>query len=238
MAELSITLDTAGFDPAAVARQLPFAAAKALNALAGKVKAAEVQDMKAVFDRPTPWTLNALTVAPPATKSRLSVTVKTKDSIGKRHYLAVEVAGGARPQTGFERFTAPKLPVPGHVQAILPADNARLDQYGNWSRGQRNQVLSGLKAWLDPLNNATPRSQKRGRKRGRATYFVPQHGLPPGIYSRSATGQLGIVAAFSDKPPVYRPRFDFYGVAHRTVAAWAGPLFAIAWDEAWSTRRR
>ena len=59
-------------------RQLPFATSLALTRTALMVKAAEVEEMKRVFDAPTRFTLNSLFVRP-AKKSRLEAVVWVKD---------------------------------------------------------------------------------------------------------------------------------------------------------------
>jgi len=45
-------------------KQLPFAYSLAVNRTAKLVKQAEIDKMRAVFDRPTPYTLNSLYVKP------------------------------------------------------------------------------------------------------------------------------------------------------------------------------
>src|ERR1035441_633525 len=65
-----------------VLRQLPFATAKALTRTAQLIKAAEVDEMRRVFDRPTPWTLNSVFITP-ATKDNLIARVWLKQDAAK-----------------------------------------------------------------------------------------------------------------------------------------------------------
>lgn len=195
-------------------RDIKIAATWALNDTARDVLK-HVQDrMRTAFDRPTRFTLNAFAITKGAKPSSLEAVVEERPSVGKRHYLKVEESGGPRGMTGTEKLIALHAPTDMAIQAVLPADEARLDAYGNWSSGERNQVLSSIRAQRDPLSNTTIASKKRKPKR--ATYFVPQHGLTPGIYRRDASGDIGIVAVFASKVPTYSPLLGFYDGAERT----------------------
>jgi hypothetical protein len=204
------------FDDAAFRRQLtnlettqlPFASAQALNDTAAEILA-EVQDrMKAQFDRPTRFALNAFMVWR-ATKAKLVAEVKERPSVGRRHFLKVQEAGGARPQTGLDKGFATRLAYEGIIQAVAPASGARLDAFGNWSSGERNQVLSALGAQRDATANSTVGSRKRAK--GRASYFVPRNGgLSPGVYKRTAPGAEPVkVLHFLDAAPRYQKRLGF-----------------------------
>jgi hypothetical protein len=140
----------------------------------------------------------------------LQAAVMERPTRASRDYLKVEEEGGARRQTGFEQQMQRALAYEGVIAAVIPADEARLDAYGNWSTGERNQVMSALKIQRDYAANATARSTLRGRKRKRATYFVPQSGLYPGIYRKDASGNIGIVAIITAHVPNYAPRLGFH----------------------------
>jgi hypothetical protein len=192
--------------------QLPFAAANALNDTAAEALSAVQDLMDVVFDRPTRFARNAFMVWR-ANKRTLEARVQERPSVGPRHFLKVQEAGGARPQTGLERLLSSKVATSVPLQAAVPADNARLDAFGNWSAGERNQALSGIGAQRDARANTTAASGRRSRAKGRAKYFVPKVGLPPGIYKRDGGG-ISMVLAFTSKVPSYAPRFRFYeGVA-------------------------
>ncbi|MBC2676904.1 hypothetical protein [Pseudomonas baltica] len=55
-------------------RQIPFATALALTETAKLIKSSIEDEMRAVFDRPTPFTMNALRLIP-ATKQKLEARV-------------------------------------------------------------------------------------------------------------------------------------------------------------------
>ncbi|RHZ91004.1 hypothetical protein D1114_21495 [Cereibacter sphaeroides] len=179
----------------------------ALNDTAQDVLGHVQERMGQVFDRPTPFTKNAFMVWR-STPQTLEAAVQERPSVGARHYLKVQERGGPRARTGFETLLDRRLSFAGDIRSVIPADNARLDAYGNWSRGERNQVLSALQAQGDARANSTAGSKKRNRRR--ASYFVPKAGLTPGVYKRTVGGQLGIVAVLSPKVPVYQQRLGFY----------------------------
>jgi len=215
---LTITSNAVSFTKAleaVIAKQVPFATALALNDTATDVHADLVKRMSEVFDRPTPFTMGAFMIYR-ATKAALVSSVETKPQLGSRHYLRVEETGGPRRQTGFERLMGDRVAYAGVLQTILPADGAKLDAYGNWSKGERNQVQSAINAQRDPYSNMTKASFKRHGKRSR--YFVPRHGLTPGVYRRDRNGTLNIILAFSAVVPTYTPRLGFEENGHRVAA--------------------
>lgn len=210
-----IALDVSGFVSALkvmAERDLRIAATWALNDTA-KEASDHIRDrMTVVFDRPTTFTENAFYVKK-ARVDDLTAAVMERPTRASRDYLKVEEAGGPRRQTGFEGQMQRALAYDGLISAVIPADEARLDAYGNWSVGERNQVMSALKIQRDYAANATARSTLSGRKRKRSTYFVPQSGLYPGIYRKDASGNIGIVAILTDKVPRYAPRLGFHAEA-------------------------
>lgn len=203
---------------AEVERHLPFA----LNDTAQDVVDALSNETRAKFDRPTRFTQNAF-YTQRATAKKLEVVVKRKTAVAQKHYLSVQARGGARPQTGLEKALSGVLSLQGPVRSIIPAtggsfEAAKLDAFGNWSTGERNRVLSALGAQRDSAANSTAGSRKRAK--GRASYFVPKHGLAPGVYRRDTPGGIPVrVLKVSDKAPSYAPIFDFDRVAEKTYEA-------------------
>lgn len=216
-------------------RQVPFALSLALTDTAHEARTAMQRHIDGVFDMPTPFTRNAFQVKP-ARKDDLVAVLEQKADNRRRDYLGVEDAGGPRGQTGFERLLGRRVAFAGDIRSVLPADNARLDKYGNWSAGQRNQVLSALQAQRDSTSNTSETSAKRNKGK-RLTYFVPQTGLTPGIYSRNAAGDLGVVAIFSGAVPSYSPRLAFYETVSTAVLAKFGPNFERRFAGAATTAR-
>jgi len=217
-------------------RQLPFALAGALTSLAHEVRSAERKHMNEVFDRPTPYTLNAFRVMP-ARKDSLVAEVSHKDIRSRNRYLEVEEAGGPRPMTGTERLISQRWA--GPMFAMIPTPAAQIDRYGNLRPSQRNRILSVLKVQRDSLSNETERSRKRAKRR--VGYFVPrpsrsgEGGLTPGVYERRGLGIELVLLFLTKGPAVYRPRFRFFEVAQATAAARFGPIFKAHVDWAWAT---
>lgn len=176
-------------------------------------------EVRRVFDRPTPWTVNAFYWRP-ATVKRDAFEVGIKDQASKgtpaSRYLAPEIFGGARNQKRSERaFTQY---APSHIRRAfgnrgywVPGPGAPRDAYGNVRGSFVSKVMSALKAQHDPLQNETSRSGARKRRKGAEKYFVlpGKGGSAPGIWTRRG-GQMLPVFLFIHAPH-YRQRFDFFG---------------------------
>ena len=189
-------------------RQIRIAASWALNDTARDVLAHVQSQMDEVFDRPTPFTKNAFTVRG-ATPNKLAAEVTERPSVGRRHYLKVQEGGGQRGRTGLEGLLDARLAYDGIITAVTPAAGAKLDAYGNWSRGERNQALSAVQAQRDTTANTTKASRRRNRKR--AGFFVPkaESRLSPGIWKREPDGTISKILHFTKAMPVYQPRLGF-----------------------------
>ena len=240
---LDLAVDTTDFlhrTTDLLTRQLPQIEVWAVNWTAYDAQEALKTRMQVVFDRPTRWTLNAFHVWR-ATKSDRAAVVGERPSMEKRHYLRVQNSGGPRPQTALEALMSYRVVTAQILRTVIPAtgggfDGARLDAYGNWSSGERNQLLSSIGAQRDRSANTTPRSARRARNR--ATYFVPQHGLAPGVYRRRGADDIPVrVLKFSDKVPVYRPLLDFEGVVAKTYRERLAPNVKRAFERAITTSR-
>lgn len=215
-------------------RQLPFAMSRALNDTAEDVRNAEIATMQRVFDRPTPYTLNAFQIRP-SNKGNLVAIVEQKAQASRRDYLKREAIGGPRNSTAIESLLRSRLPYAGILTAILPADNARLDKYGNWSSGQRNEVISAIGAMRDSTSNRSAASTKR--KKNPSKFFLPTSGLPPAIYERTGGGQLKVILAFTSEAPTYTPRFPFQETARTTAQAQFPLNLAIRFGDAMNSAR-
>lgn len=203
-------------------RQIPFAAALAVNELAGKAKAAVRTEMESVFDRPVPFTLNS-TYVKKARKGDLTAWIGVREFAAKGtpawKYLTPETVGGPRRLKRFER----RLSDLSGGQFVLPGRGARLNQYGNISPGQLGQLMSGIGALADVGENISPRRTAKLRrqgliahgKRGRSSFFVARSKRskkPIAVYQLKGRGRVVPIVFFSPDPPTYSPRFDFAGV--------------------------
>jgi hypothetical protein len=190
---------------------MPQITAMALNDTAYDALDAVKAEMTKQFDRPTRWTLNAFMVWR-ADARTLKAIVRERPSVGSRHYLKVQNTGGVRPRTGVESALISRLNYGGEIVAVTPAKGAKLDASGNWSTGQRNQLLSGVKAQRDATANTTAASRRRNR--GRAQFFVPKPGsrLSPGVWMRDGDSVTKVLN-FTRSRPSYTRRVNFLQVA-------------------------
>ena len=98
-------------------KQIPFAKAQAINAVAECVRAAEQANLKETFRSPSPFTVNSVAVRK-ATKSNPVATVFVKPIAAK--YLLPFENGGVHQLPG---------------RALLNPKNVRLNRYGQLPRG-------------------------------------------------------------------------------------------------------
>lgn len=106
-------------------KQIPFATAQAINATAKRVQAAEQQEIKDTFDRPTPFTVKSVGVKL-ARKSDPTAIIFIKDVAAE--YLAPYIDGGVHHLSG---------------RALLNPKDILLNQYGNIPKGKL-QALKGM----------------------------------------------------------------------------------------------
>lgn len=225
--------------------QLPFATSLALNRTMLAVKDGLVGEMKSVFDRPTSFTLNSL-FTKASTKRDLVARVGIKDESFKAQppskWLAPQALGGDRGVKRFEERmrTAGVL---GPNQYVVPGSAAKLDAYGNMSRGQIVAILSDVQAHWDAAQNSTTASRaKRARRKKRGgVYFAVrwrQGRLAPGVYERIGFGfgsAVRPVMLFTDKAPSYRRRLDMERVGKEVVGRRYAEEFKVALDQALAT---
>lgn len=216
---------------AKVKTRLPIAVAIAMTKTAQDVKLAEIDEMTAVFDRPTPYTLNSPFLSP-ATPAKLEAEVWLKDDFlgGGSHpateYLIPEIEGGVRVEKRSEYILRQAGILPEGMNAV-PGPAATMDAYGNMSRGQVQQILSWLRL-SETVSGRTanrplgPLDKRQARRQAKQTpYFVASkdsvHGrhLHPGIWARTSTG-IHLVIAFVPRTQ-YHGVLDFARVADETT---------------------
>lgn len=221
--------------------------AVAINSTAHAVRQAEREEMQRVFDRPVPYTLRSMYLKEAKANhltavvdiaNAASYSANPNDTSRPAKYLAAEIEGGARNLKGFEVMLREMSYLPTGWVAV-PGEAARLDAYGNMSRGQILQIMSAL-GLAERMSGYTANRpyQRGGRKGFRRTarskrapdFFVGRPGggrLPLGVYQRRgfAVGLKGGI--YSGIKPVmifvraarYRSRFPFYPLAERVINA-------------------
>lgn len=197
-------------------KQIQFAMLKAIDRTVDKTKSRMYSEMHRVFDRPTPYTLNALRSKPP-TMSNIQGEVGFKEPWAPRStkYLTPQVEGGFRSVKAFERAIQQRVTTmnpqgqrgvyPPGTQ-FVPGRGARLNSYGNISPGQIQQILSGLQAQGDRFANETAASRKRAKRTGH--YWATQRGI---WFIDGQKMQMVLVA--TKTKPQYGRRFMFYELA-------------------------
>lgn len=228
--------------------QLPFATAAALTATAKDVQSAETREIKDVFDKPTPWTINSVYMKA-ARKDRLQSEVGLKFDAGKGNapekYLRAQMKGGERRLKRFERalYLAGVLPADHFV---VPGEGCPMDAYGNIKAAFIQQLLSYFKAFPEQGYKANMTDRRRealakgSRQKPGVVYFVASRGhLHPGVWARypfSKGSALKPVLLFV-KWTNYEAAFDFNYVAKTEIDRVWKRNFEASWKHALATAR-
>ena len=218
----SLSKLVAGLDD--MSKQVRYAAKEALNKTAADVQTAVYAEMRKVFDRPTPYTMRSLFIGY-ATKQNLVATIDFKDDYyANSQHLLPQTFGGQRTIKRFEYGLQAYNLMPQGTFAV-PAAGAKLDNYGNVSKGQIMQILSQLKIQLlsgsDRRASGSVRSNRTIAKQG-VTYFavVKKHGgLVPGIWLKRKFGHgtaVKPVFLFVNKA-TYKTRLNMFAVGKRVM---------------------
>jgi hypothetical protein len=239
-------------------RRIASIMATALTRTAVEVRAAVQEELPRVFDRPTPYTVRQLRyVAATAQKPVAAVGFNVEaiqDELGKviryrqalsgetpaEKYINPNIRGGQRSVKRFEKALQAAGYMPAGWQAV-PGKGARLDAFGNVSKGQIIQVLSQLRVTLTagstrnlPVVKDNERKVIRALKKAGGRYFVIKPGAKrgtPGVYQRDFYSEVLTPIFIFVKGTSYRPRFDFDGIAGRVAAARLQPNIARAIGE-------
>lgn len=122
-------------------RQMPFATAQALTAVAREVSVLEKQALPSIFDKPTPFTQNAIGVIP-ARKDNHQAVVFMKDITAA--YLAPYEFGGKNKGLGSKGV-------------FLQPANIALNQYGNLPRNKTAQLKGKKNVFVGKIKGKSGR---------------------------------------------------------------------------------
>lgn len=192
--------------------QLPYAGNRALNKWAYAFSKQQYpQDVQDIFDRPVPRTTSAANYK----VEGLEATIFIKDILDKGQSAAAYLYpvssedGSGRKAALDTRFTKylRKLPdkrrLDGYAVPNLGSSGIRLNQYGNVSPGQYQQIIAGL-------NN------KSGVSGGYRYISVPLNGssnLSPGIYRVKGRGRPENLFNYTRTQPTVPTIFDLARLA-------------------------
>lgn len=197
--------------------QARFAASQALNRTAKDLQQAIPAELERVLDNPAPFTTRNSTFLKPAKKDNLEAIIGFKDR--QARYMALQIAGGRR------------APGPGGIK--LPG-NIQLNGFGNIPKGTITRLKAAAQTGtlgnaLAKRINASGADRRKGAKPIQLFYGIPQgpnwSGAPMGIWRRippstpGGKGKLIPVIVFSQTPATYKAKFDFQGLAKKTMDA-------------------
>lgn len=244
------------------AKQVEYAEAVARHRVGHAIR----QDVEAIIDsdfqRPvTPWFQRSIYVRPSRPTKGADVAIFLKDVAAGASASAIETlranplsepepgstadilghhfSGGSRKRKKIEEaFTRAGMIKPNEL--LVPGPDARLDRFGNMSRGQVQQIYAALYLFNDSAQNRT-RSRRSQRHDAAAGRMFWSHGDHPtkvrrGLWATSRTKQLQLLL-IPIPHAVYRKRIDLPAIAAKRVASDLDREFQAALAKALSTAR-
>lgn len=203
------------------AKQVAFAASKALNATGKTVAAAMPEEIAKYIDRPTPFTRRGVRVLRYANKNHLEATVGFMAAQEK--YMRWQIEGGVRD--------------PGKSGIKLPSA-IKVNEFGNIPKGVIGQMISVARKEKG-LKKSTAR-RIRVSEKIELFYGDPKDqkgkNWPRGIY-KIVNGSLIPLVVFPATPARYKPIFDYPRIATAIIAKEWPRQFDEALAEALRTAR-
>ena len=231
---IRVTLDIRGVAralDAVAAKQVPFAASRALNDVTRAARDEVTSDLPSIFDRPVAFTLSAI-ASSTATKSNLTGSVFVKPLQAK--YLLPEEIGGLRLPVNNTRKTARALIVPSKIE---------LDAFGNIPFG----AIKSIVQQADAGRALTVKQLKRKKfydrtraKRDQGVFYMAGHGpggKGPGGFFRRLPGRKLLRLISFEPNTSYRPIFNFRARVEKIVTAGFEAAFIKRLKEAVTTAK-
>jgi hypothetical protein len=232
--------------------QIGFALKQAVNNSATKAREDVREQMRTKFNRPTNYFLNSLRVKYATSKEApiAEVWFKDKNSVESADSMVgPHIFGGERRFKPMETRLQRAGLLPSGWQ-VVPGAGAKLDAFGNMSRGEISLILNVLGTYKESgYNKANDKTKARLAKGnikknvyGFELWVNPVGGtkgkhLPPGVYKRVTTGfgsSLKPMLIFV-KSTNYRKRLDFYAIVNQSVNQNLQPEFDAAFLKAVNT---
>ncbi|WP_156929235.1 hypothetical protein [Marichromatium purpuratum] len=202
-------------------RQLPYMLSRSVNDAAFKVRAAEQDEMRQVFDRPTPYVLRSVYVQKGRAQQPSAqvghVDAKRDALMRWSETVRPHVIGGRRAEKGTESRLSRMGIMPAGWR-VVPGPAMPLNAYGNPKPSEYARILSFLRAYT---GRARRLNRSSTRPRARATFFAVEVGSPqargirPGIYKRDGSGIHPML--YFVRGAEYRPQLNWVRVARKTV---------------------
>lgn len=204
-------------------KQLPFAIAQTITAVARLAAKAEKDAMPKIFDRPTPFTVNSVAVKG-ATKSNPEAIVYIKDIAAS--YLAPYEFGGTHKLIGSGRTW------------LNPKDRSLLNKYGNLSTTTLNRLKGRPDIFVGTIKTRSGESIGGVWQRPAPTKVVRTPGMKTkSLRGQNQSGHLKLLIRFGDAKPV-RQHLEFGSRAQAVVQRAFAVEFGKALAKAVATRRR
>lgn len=198
--------------------------AMAMNKTIKEVKEDLKDEMKKVFNEPTPFVLNSFWLKF-ASEEHLIVSVEIKDKWGSgaTEVISPHIEGGSRPAKSSER----RLRETGSLSSnrfYVPGSGVKVNKYGNIPGPKIVQILSAASAFTDAGYDANRTTNSIKRNPNQSKYFVIKDGskshLKPGVYYRTGKGDRNIkpILIFINSPH-YNIRFMFFELSEKFYRA-------------------
>jgi len=208
--------------------QMPAGIMFGLSTLGRGLLAEEKRVMSGVFDKPTPFTLNAIKINHWPKKHELWIDlglkeIPSKDVTIQGNTLMPHIPGFAshRQRKGSERWLR-AAGLMGEGQWLVPARTFKLNQFGNVPGPVAQKMLADVDAYSRAQYRAP--IKKTGAKKGKYIWgtMTSRRGRPfSGIFEVTGgnrnweRGRWKLQMVAVDKRPGYDKRFNYVGVAQR-----------------------
>jgi hypothetical protein len=207
-------------------KQMRFAASQAINATAALVKTGEVDNLKAVLDSPTPFTLKALALSK-SSKKTLSATIFMKDRTA--WYLEPYEEGGLT-----------KLnPMDGTGTVQLKPEEQPVNQYGNLPRfttaklkTKKNTFVGVPEGWKNAPRGIWQRFPYLKAKRRK---LMLRHQMRFGRTHQKQRAPILLIEFTA--PHVATQRLEYQALAKKLVQRNFPPLFKSAMAKAMASAK-
>jgi hypothetical protein len=240
-----------------IRKTIPSVAAKALTQAALLTRDKTYDQMRAKFDRPTPFVMKGLRIKA-AEKNEFPMTAEVfvKDfpitghnsfsdqyQSGLANIIGHQFGGGKRQRKLLEA----RLQQRGMITAseyLVPGAAAKLDSYGNISRGQLQQILSQLfirQSGFDNSPTSSKRSKRNQAKAGDIFWSTGTKGfasskghngtLSKGVWVRTNGGRSLKPLLIVVRRPVYKQLINMQAIADDVMANDFPRLYAKALND-------